>query len=109
MKNSTDDLKVLEFQSLFQCIACYSCLYSVDGIWDAIIAFATWIVAQSAAKSFKWSYSKKRPCNPIFNPGIEDPLEIPSISRNEEPEKSRNGKGSLLLVNTIPMALPEEW
>ena len=57
LKNFTDDSKnVLEFQSLFRCIVCYSTtpvtplVYSVDGTWDAITAFVVWIVPQSSAK-----------------------------------------------------------
>ena len=59
LKSSTDDSKkVSEFQSLFRC-ALFAILqhqtvtllvYSVGSTWDAIIAFVTWIVAQSAAK-----------------------------------------------------------
>ena len=79
----------------------------VDGTWDAIMAFVAWIVAQYAA-SFKCSCSKKLPCNPMFIPGIEDLLEMPSIRRNGMRENSRNDNDSLPSADTIPMALPEE-
>ena len=45
----------------------------------------------------------------MFIPGIEDLLEIPSIRRNGVRENSRNDNDSLPSVDTIPMALPEEW
>ena len=116
LKNSTgDSKKVLEFQSLFRFIVwysttpnCYSaCVFCGRylGCYNCICRLDSCPVCR---KSFKCSCSKTLPCNPMFIPGIEDLLEIPSIRRNEVRENSRNDNDSLPSADTIPMALPEE-
>ena len=116
LKNFTDDSKnVLEFQSLFRCIVCYSttpnsysaCVFCGRylGCYNCICRLDSCPVFR---KSSKCSCSKKLPCNRMFTSGIEDLLEIPNIRRNEVREKSRNDNDSLPSADTIPMTLPEE-
>ena len=112
-KKITDDSKkVLEFQSLFRCIVCYS---TTTNCYSACVFCGRYLrcicrldSCPVCRKSFKCSCSKKLPCNPMFIPGIEDLLEIPNIRRNEVRENSRNDNDSLPSADTIPMALPEE-
>ena len=115
-KKITDDSKkVLEFQSLFRCIVCYS---TTPNCYSACVFCGRYLgcyncicrldICPACCKSFKCSCSKKLPCNPMFIPGIEDLLEIPNIRRNEVRENSRNDNDSLPSADTIPMALPEE-
>ena len=79
LKNSNDDSKkVLEFQSLFRCIVCYSttpncysaCVFCGRylGCYNCICRLDSCPVCR---KSFKCSCSRRLSCNPMFIPGIE--------------------------------------